>query len=462
MSLGNLSTKMHLKYSHTIFVVSLVLVLLTQQSQQSQIYHNRSQSSTQLDFGQRFFDALNSLRLKRQLFREDIPHHRPLTGNTYSQIHGFPHPGRWADGTKSKDVPNGNLPPAHSQYFDMLDGGRLGRYHTGFAVGGANSGGSSASGGDFGGGGGGGVKDVSFGNELVHHHHDDEHNNGGGTGGGGNDFGFTGFGGDHQDQYNPPPSKPPPSYEFQSGEKGLQNLNHHYGAPPQVNVQIHGNYPDNNKHRPAEEPKTFIHYHPVQYSQVLNIPETTFEPSPPPPTKHHGATSNSYGPPNHQPHPPLGIVEEGGFVPSTGISYDNVPKKPDNHHNHHQVHQIHHHHHHENPEPINPYRFDPYKIFSHHQHHPKPEEHSAPVAIPILAQFHTSKPIKFTKLKEPIHIIYRHPPPSGPPNHNEHHHHYGEPPRRPPHNFFHNFMRRPKMPLYPPQNHPDWFYNQRL
>lgn len=39
-----------------------------------------------------------TLRPKRQLYREDIPHHRPLTGNTYYLHAGFPHPSRWHDG----------------------------------------------------------------------------------------------------------------------------------------------------------------------------------------------------------------------------------------------------------------------------------------------------------------------------------------------------------------------------
>ncbi|CAG7684820.1 unnamed protein product [Allacma fusca] len=37
----------------------------------------------------------NEIREKRQLFRGDIPEHRPLTGNVYALHHGFPHPGRF-------------------------------------------------------------------------------------------------------------------------------------------------------------------------------------------------------------------------------------------------------------------------------------------------------------------------------------------------------------------------------
>jgi hypothetical protein len=43
--------------------------------------------------------------VKRQIFREQIPHHRPLSGNIYAEHHGFPHPGRWHPN------PQGILPP---------------------------------------------------------------------------------------------------------------------------------------------------------------------------------------------------------------------------------------------------------------------------------------------------------------------------------------------------------------
>lgn len=52
-----------------------------------------------------------TLRPKRQLFREDIPHHRPLTGNTYYLHAGFPHPSRWHDGAQT--IPPHKEPITH-------------------------------------------------------------------------------------------------------------------------------------------------------------------------------------------------------------------------------------------------------------------------------------------------------------------------------------------------------------
>ena len=47
-------------------------------------------------------------RQKRQLYREAIPHHRPLSGNIYSDHHGFPHPGRWYSNAQQIKPPNMN------------------------------------------------------------------------------------------------------------------------------------------------------------------------------------------------------------------------------------------------------------------------------------------------------------------------------------------------------------------
>ena len=50
-------------------------------------------------------------RPKRQLFRDEIPHHRPLTGATYHHHAGFPHPSRWHENAGEVVPPNPNAPP---------------------------------------------------------------------------------------------------------------------------------------------------------------------------------------------------------------------------------------------------------------------------------------------------------------------------------------------------------------
>jgi len=55
--------------------------------------------------------ASRVMRTKRQIFRHEIPRHRPLTGATYHHHAGFPHPGRFNENSVQFIPPNPTVRP---------------------------------------------------------------------------------------------------------------------------------------------------------------------------------------------------------------------------------------------------------------------------------------------------------------------------------------------------------------
>jgi hypothetical protein len=402
-----------------------------------------------------------TVRPKRQLFRDDIPDHRPLSGNHYAHEHGFPHPGRWSDGLRSEHKPNPR--PPHQQYIDMLDGGRHGRYH--------GKGPSSGGGFHHHHNSHPGRRPHSFGSDIFHNAGFGAFGNFGGGGGGGGSHYYgppkshhnpknTPFGNHLGSQYGPPsaPLKPsqgptnlkafgfgpnvfPQEYGGFGGPQNLGGGEEYDGPAPTKETHPHNEQPyvieqaiehQQQPHHP-QKPKAFVHYHPVEYGNIINIPEKNEG------GEEHDGKSVGYGPPNHTGGTPLGPIENGGFIPiksphgddevsnkdgPLSYQYPSAPQSPPHQHSHglqqNYGQQFHNHnppHHHHNPRP---HRFDPFKIFSrpspsygpprfNHQNNNN-IEHDLPVAIPILAQFHTVRPLKFSKLKRPVHLLYGHGP----------------------------------------------------
>jgi len=517
----------------------------------------------------------DSVRPKRQLFREDIPETRPLSGNLYAQHHGFPHPGRWADGQRSRHKPSARLPPPHQAYIDMLDGSRRGRYYGNSYSGGYNNKHRTPS-------------PTYNPHGLNYHHHQQElnnnyhnkpqtsvsfgsdifhtsggasansnhNNNNKGVRGGSHysgppkshqqldfpqfDLKNVAFGihpdpsqyevpkvpqgpvdlkaitfgqapGGGSGEYGPPhippvgPTGPSsagfdnheisPEYETSQPTKPshYHNNNNNNGDEEQAYILQHALSQDDRKN--SNKPvKAIVHYHPVEYGNIINIPEKgpqedeyssgggSFGSSGPGDDEgpSSGPPSSQYGPPNHSGGPPLGpssYSTESGFIPSKG------PEGGHDHNSHHDDSSGG-----SKENPFAPYRFpssapgstitgsffhtsqegsnfDPFKFFSNSNSRPSygppPKqytsnqiEHDLPVAIPILAQFHTAKPIKFSKFKRPLHLVYGHIHRPHPPQQ-----HYQHSPqqsfRHPPHHYERgsNFYNRiPKHPRWMSQH----------
>ncbi|ODM93106.1 hypothetical protein Ocin01_13571, partial [Orchesella cincta] len=249
-----------------------------------------------------------TLRLKRQLFREDIPHHRPLSGNTYYLHAGFPHPSRWYDGPQTI-LPNPNpITHHHLQHHGhdfSHDNGQDHHHHN-----------------------------QHQNNELQHQAHPPPapiiiehldknkhplsvtiqsavvHNNGvidnsivntpppppGGS--------HTIYGRPLGHVRNSPRKKRPPKphsdpephyddynhgpgdYDIPSKDYGPPPPSHHHHHPPPATVTEHLN--------PivTKKPKTVIHYHPVQVGNIINFNED------------HKPLRESYGSPNHETYGP--------------------------------------------------------------------------------------------------------------------------------------------------------------
>ncbi|CAL8110235.1 unnamed protein product [Orchesella dallaii] len=353
-----------------------------------------------------------TLRLKRQLFREDIPHHRPLSGNTYYLHAGFPHPSRWHDGPQTiKGNPN---PITHHHL----------AHHHGHVL---NDNGENQDNFQH-------IQQLNHNhqqhqnNELQNNHHNNHapppppapviietldknrnplsvtiqsaivHNNGvidnsivnqspppppihHHSGGGPNNYGPP-IGHIHNEprKKRPRPPKPhsdpEPYHEYDHPNNGPGDYDNippprDYGPPPH-SQQAGPPIEDHQDPSITKKPKTVIHYHPVQVGNIINFnddskplllnpnhegygppqhipgvplahkdvmmdmaepflkspfktvsgePEYLSFPSPGP------APGPQYGPPDHQPGPPLDSIGIGPLVPSYGppIKHEAIP-----------------------------------------------------------------------------------------------------------------------------------------
>lgn len=263
---------------------------------------------------------------------------------------------------------------------------------------------------------------VSFGSNVLH---------GGGSGGGG---GYDG------PQFKPIFDHIGPSSDYGHGHnlQGPVSLQEQGGldydgprpeyGPGPSKAPMH--YRPPSQYKDHKRPKTFVHYHPVQYGNIVNFPDHNGGHNPNVNFNPAYGPKESYGPPNYSNGEPIGPSIQSGFLPSTGgfLDHSGGGGNGDHYNNHGSYHtndivgQTNHesypNDHHKDS---SPYQFEPFKIFSHPSPSPKSVDHELPIPIPILAQFHSAKPVKFQKIKHPVHIVYGHAPRRRPGPHYQHH-----------------------------------------